>query len=152
MKYKLIAVGKVKRSFLREGCDYYKSLLNKVAGVEEIEVSEVKHSSVVEIQRGESEKLSAKTKGFIIALDEKGKRFTSKDFAEYVEKKAVQGINDMSLIIGGAEGLSEELRESADLLMSISDFTLPHELARVNLFEQLYRVETIRMNHPYHKG
>ncbi len=84
---------------------------------------------------------------FIIALDERGEQFSSHGFAKLIEKQ----IQPISFIIGGAYGLSDELRGKANLLLSLSEMTMPHALARVVLVEQIYRAYTISQNHPYHK-
>jgi 23S rRNA (pseudouridine1915-N3)-methyltransferase len=84
---------------------------------------------------------------FIIALDERGEQFSSHGFSKLIEKQ----IQPISFIIGGAYGLSDELRNKANLLLSLSEMTMPHVLARVVLVEQIYRAYTISQNHPYHK-
>lgn len=84
---------------------------------------------------------------FVIALDELGERFTSKTFSLMLER-----INSpICFVIGGAYGLSSDVREKSDMLLSLSDMTLPHIMARVVLVEQIYRAYTISANHPYHK-
>ena len=83
----------------------------------------------------------------IIALDELGMQFSSHNFAERLEKF----VQPISFFIGGAYGLSDEVRSKANLLLSLSEMTMPHALARVVLVEQIYRAYTISQNHPYHK-
>ena len=83
----------------------------------------------------------------IIALDESGMQFPSIDFANNIEKIA----KPISFLIGGAFGLSDEVKQKSHLLLSLGKFTLPHVLARVILIEQIYRAYTITTNHPYHK-
>jgi 23S rRNA (pseudouridine1915-N3)-methyltransferase len=85
---------------------------------------------------------------FIIAMDERGAKFTSQEFSHYIQKKISQPI---TFIIGGAHGLSQEVKERANFLLSLSDMTIPHLLARAILVEQIYRAYTISQNHPYHK-
>jgi 23S rRNA (pseudouridine1915-N3)-methyltransferase len=84
---------------------------------------------------------------FIVALDERGMQFTSHEFSEKIEKI----IQPISFVIGGAYGLSDEIRNRANLLLSLSNMTMPHVLARVILVEQIYRAYTIATKHPYHK-
>ena len=84
---------------------------------------------------------------FIIALDEIGSQFTSKEFVGRLNKI----MQPISFIIGGAYGLSDEVRDKAHMLLSLSKMTMPHIMARVMLVEQLYRAYTINENHPYHK-
>lgn len=83
----------------------------------------------------------------LIALDENGMQFSSIDFANNIEKIA----RPISFLIGGAFGLSNEVKQKANLLLSLGKLTLPHVLARVILVEQIYRSYTITTNHPYHK-
>ena len=84
---------------------------------------------------------------FIIALDERGAQFTSHEFVKLIEKQT----QPISFIIGGAYGLSDELKSKANMLLSLSAMTMPHLLARIILVEQIYRSFTISQNHPYHK-
>lgn len=84
---------------------------------------------------------------FIIALDETGSQFTSAEFSKYIEKQ----IKPISFIIGGAYGLSNNVKKKANFQISLSKMTMPHIMARVMLIEQLYRAYTISENHPYHK-
>lgn len=84
---------------------------------------------------------------FVIALDELGKKFTSEEFSLKLERVT----RPICFIIGGAYGLSSEIRDKADMLLSLSDMTLPHVMARIMLVEQIYRAHTISINHPYHK-
>ena len=84
---------------------------------------------------------------FIIALDELGKQFTSIEFSKSLEKIS----QPICFIIGGAYGLSSEVKAKANTLLSLSNMTMPHIMARVMLIEQIYRAYTISENHPYHK-
>lgn len=84
---------------------------------------------------------------FVIALDELGKKFTSEEFSLKLEKIA----RPICFVVGGAYGLSSEIRGKADMLLSLSNMTLPHIMARIMLVEQIYRAHTISANHPYHK-
>ncbi len=85
-----------------------------------------------------------------VALEERGKEFTTTAFAEWLERRSGEG-RDLAFLIGGADGLSSEIMESADLRLRLSAFTLPHALARVVLAEQLYRAVSILAHHPYHR-
>jgi 23S rRNA (pseudouridine1915-N3)-methyltransferase len=85
-----------------------------------------------------------------IALDERGKSLTTVQFSKHLETW-MGGGREVYFIVGGADGLDEELRRSADLVLSLSSLTLPHALVRVVLAEQLYRAASIIRNHPYHR-
>ncbi len=87
----------------------------------------------------------------VIALDVRGKRLSTEQFAEHLERWRMSGDN-YSFIIGGPDGLSAQCLERADQRWSLSDLTLPHPLVRVLLAEQLYRAWTITANHPYHRS
>ena len=87
----------------------------------------------------------------IIALDEKGKTLSSPEFAGAIQNFANLGNSNLAFIIGGADGLSEELKKRADLVLSFSKMTFPHLMIRSFLTEQIYRAYTIINNHPYHR-
>ena len=84
---------------------------------------------------------------FIIAMDEKGEQYSSQEFSDKIEKIT----QPISFIIGGAYGLSEEIKKKANMMLSLSNMTMPHILARLILVEQIYRSYTISQKHPYHK-
>ena len=86
-----------------------------------------------------------------VALDEHGREFTTEAFSKWLERSSGEG-RDIAFLIGGADGLSPEIRKAADLTLRLSAFTLPHGLARVVLAEQLYRAVSILQNHPYHRA
>jgi 23S rRNA (pseudouridine1915-N3)-methyltransferase len=94
----------------------------------------------------------SRTSPVLVLLDSRGKQFTSEQFAEWLGRQRDQGKQRIVFAIGPADGWSDEARGRADLLLSLSAMTLPHELARVVLCEQLYRAFTILSGHPYHTG
>jgi len=98
------------------------------------------------------EKLRGRTAPVLLLLDSRGKAFTSEEFAAWVGRQRDNGIQHLVFAIGPADGWSAKARESATLLVSLGAMTLPHELARVVLVEQVYRAFTILANHPYHGG
>jgi 23S rRNA (pseudouridine1915-N3)-methyltransferase len=100
----------------------------------------------------ESEKLLGKIKSsdYVIALDEKGKDFTTVAFSQVLEKQLHASSKRIVFIIGEAHGLTEEMRTRANLLMCLGKLTLPHELARLVLAEQLYRVTNLLGGGKYH--
>ena len=87
----------------------------------------------------------------VIALDERGKKFGTSALADFLQTKKDQGTRALTLIIGGAEGLDEKIRQKADLTLSFSDFTFPHMLMRPLILEQLYRCFSYSAGHPYHR-
>ena len=150
MKYQLVTIGQLKRGFVREGCRHYLGRLEKYAKVEVTELKEGKgHAEEVKVQEGEA--LLRASSGYLIALDERGKETRSAELAARVTTLENQSVGQISLLIGGAEGLSNEVKRRVNESWSLSKLTLPHELARLILLEQLYRLETIRAGHPYHR-
>jgi 23S rRNA (pseudouridine1915-N3)-methyltransferase len=96
--------------------------------------------------------LGARPKGApLIALDEKGARWSSRTFAERLALWRDQGVADLAFAIGGADGLENTVREQADLALSLGAMTWPHLFVRAMLLEQLYRAQQILAGHPYHR-
>jgi 23S rRNA (pseudouridine1915-N3)-methyltransferase len=98
------------------------------------------------------DKSAGRTAPFLILLDSRGKQLSSEEFAQLVAKHQGQGTQQLLFAVGGADGFSDEARKTAGLQLSLGKMTLPHELARVILLEQLYRAFTILKGHPYHCG
>ena len=94
----------------------------------------------------------SRTTPYLVLLDSRGKQFTSEQFAGWLGKQRDDGRQVILFAIGPADGWSEEARKRADLLLSLGSMTLPHELARIVLCEQIYRAFTILSGHPYHTG
>ena len=89
---------------------------------------------------------------FVVLLDSRGKQFTSEEFARLIESHQSGGTQTLLFAVGPADGFSEKALKSASQLLSLGKMTLPHEVARVILLEQLYRAFTILKGHPYHSG
>ncbi|HSQ98176.1 MAG TPA: 23S rRNA (pseudouridine(1915)-N(3))-methyltransferase RlmH [Rickettsiales bacterium] len=87
----------------------------------------------------------------IIVLDERGKIITTNEFCELITKYQNNSVGEVSFIIGGSDGLSQEVRDKADFVLSFGKMVFPHLFVRVMLVEQLYRVYTLQNGHPYHK-
>ena len=134
MRYRVVAVGRIRDAALRAACDEYLRRVQRYARVEEREVKD------------EARILEA-----IVALSERGKPWTSAELADRTAEWEMDG-RDVALAVGGAEGLSAPVLDRAELLWSLSPLTFPHELARVIVYEQLYRAYTIRRGEPYHRG
>ncbi len=154
MRYRIVAVGRVRVGYARDGCERFLSRLRSLAQVEVVEVREGRGADATQVRRQESDALRAVAAGGgrSVVLDERGRSFTTAALAEYVSALELRGTSRLDLLLGGAEGHDETLRSSADECWSLSPLTLPHELARLVLLEQLYRIETIRAGHPYHRG
>ena len=140
MQYRLVAVGRMKNPALRAACDEYIDRLRHYTKVEEREVKE------------EARVLGAVPEGTrLVALTRRGEEWTSEQLAEWIGRWEMEG-RDVTLAVGGSETLPDEVLRKAERLWSLSRLTLPHELARVVVYEQLYRAHTIRRGEPYHRG
>ncbi len=95
------------------------------------------------------QKLPART--VLVAFDERGKPMTSRDFSRIVQECAGKGVSDLAFLIGGADGLDPDFRGEADHILSFGRLTIPHQLVRILVMEQIYRATTILTNHPYHR-
>ena len=93
-----------------------------------------------------------KNNGKKILLDQNGQNIDSKEFSSMLLNLANVGCNKVNFIIGGSNGVSSELKNNVDMMLSFSKMTFPHILARIILLEQIYRAETIILKHPYHKN
>ena len=140
MRYRVVAVGRVRDAALRAACDEYRERLRRYTHVEEREVKE------------EARVLGAVPKDTrLIALSRTGQQWTSEQLAERTGRWELEG-GDVAFAIGGADGLPDGTLQAADAVWSLSRLTFPHELARVLVYEQLYRAYTIRRGEPYHRG
>jgi len=140
MRYRVVAVGRIKDAALRAACDAYIERLQHYTKVEEREVKD------------EARVLGAIPEGArLVALTRRGEEWTSGQLAEWTGRWEMDG-RDVAFAIGGADALPDDVLRKAERLWSLSRLTLPHELARVVLHEQLYRAYTIRRGEPYHRG
>lgn len=112
---------------------------------------EKKYDSIDKKKKIEAEKIASHISGsFVVALDEKGKLYDSKEFA-YKISWWKQNFSCLTFIIGGADGLDNSMLDKADAILSFSKMTFPHQLIKLFLYEQLYRSSAILTNHPYHR-
>lgn len=152
MKINIICVGKIKERFFTDGIDEYKKRLSKFCDFSIIEVAEASNiENLNKKAEAEGKLLSSKASGVIVCLDGKGKLLSSEEIAEFIKEKQVSGNSTISFIIGGSNGLSKEVLDKADLVLSFGKITFPHQLFRVVLTEQIYRAFTIIAGLPYHK-
>lgn len=152
MRYRLIAVGRLKRGFYASACQHYAERVRHLARLDIVEVREGRARDAATVRQQEGAALLTAAQGRTILLDEAGRHFDTTGLAEHVARMEVAGIGQISLLIGGAEGHAPATRQRSDERWSLSALTLPHELARLVLLEQLYRIETLRGGHPYHRG
>ena len=124
-----------------------------------IEVTEIppergrQSESDVSIMRAESARLMSALpdRGHVVVLDERGRQLDSLKFAKWLERMTLEQPHGVTFVLGGDVGLAEQIRQRADTLLSLSAMTLPHQIARVVLLEQIYRACTLMRNIPYHK-
>lgn len=158
MKLTILCVGKLSLPFLKEGSEEYHQRLKRYLPVDEIELKEEKRggkkATADFVRNSEAAALMTRIPpgSYVIGLDEKGRRLSSEKLAATMEKHMNQGTGNLCLIIGGAYGLSDELRQRCDSLLSLSDMTMTHQMARMFLYEQLYRAMTIIRREPYHNS
>lgn len=158
MKIVIVCVGKIREKYFRDAVLEYSKRLGKYVNLEIVEVADEKapetlsgaEEEIVKNKEGEKIFKSVK-KGYNVALALEGQKMTSVGFSEFISRSMVRGINQINFIVGGSLGLSDNVLKTADVLLSFSDMTFPHQLMRVILLEQIYRAYRIIHNEPYHK-
>ena len=148
----VLAVGKL-RPFYRDACDEYGKRVNRYLSFVEVEIREGRGSTAAAMERDEGQRLIAKVppRAVVVALTREGSQWSSTDLASRLERWT-QESGPIAFLIGGSTGLSREVLDRSDHRWSLGPLTLPHELARVVVVEQLYRGFTILRGEPYHKG
>jgi 23S rRNA (pseudouridine1915-N3)-methyltransferase len=142
MKIRLALLGKTRRSECRAMLDDYAARIKRYA---EIEITEVREDSAA------LRKLEFPPAATIVLLDAAGKQHTSAEFARWLGRERDRGVREMVFLCGGADGFPESVRKQATAKISLTSLTMPHELARVVLAEQIYRGFAILAGHPYSK-
>lgn len=155
MKIKVICIGKTGKDFLVNGEREYLNRLKHYLPVEKIELPDLKNARKLSQDQVKTEEGKALMKMIdsgdqVILLDEKGKHYSSEQFASFLQKRFNQGGKSLVFIIGGAYGFSEELYQRAQGRLSLSSMTFSHQMIRMIFFEQLYRAMTIQRGEPYH--
>jgi len=154
MRVRFIVVGKTKKDFIKMGEQFYLQRLLPFCQIEQVVVrssSELKGQSQEKIKKKEGQKILTKvgSDDLLIAWDEKGRQFSSLELADEIEKIFDQG-KKLVMVVGGAFGLSAEVKKRVDYIWSLSALTFTHEMARLLVLEQLYRAMTIIKGVPYH--
>lgn len=159
MNITILAVGKIKESFYREALSEYQKRLGRYCRLEIVEVADEpapeKASLAQEelIKEREAQRILKRLRenSFVITLEITGKKYDSERFAKELENLALAGRSQLVFVVGGSLGLHRSVSERADLKLSFSDMTFPHQLMRVILAEQIYRAFRIINGSPYHK-
>jgi len=155
MNINIICVGKIKEKYILDGIQEFTKRMQAFGKLKIFELKEDgndsnRNMSIEKESKSILETLE-KNKGFKILLDIQGKNFSSEDMASQIEKIGLNGDSTINFIIGGSYGVSEDIRKSADLRLSFSKMTFPHQLMRLILIEQIYRWFSIIKNTKYHK-
>jgi 23S rRNA (pseudouridine1915-N3)-methyltransferase len=153
MKLIVAAVGKPRNAALAAAIEHYESRAAKYWPLEVREVREepARGAPVALVKEKEGERLVSRLEGAtVVACDERGTAMSSSNFASFVQE-ARERASDLAFVIGGAYGLADAVRDRAHTRLALASWTLPHELARLVLAEQLYRAGTIIRREPYHK-
>ncbi len=159
MAVKVIAVGKLKEKYLKDGCDEY---IKRISGFDKIEVVELQDEKIPnnasiqdeeKIKKIEGERIlkHISTDDYVITLCIEGKTLSSENFAKKIDELKTYGDSNQVFIIGGSLGLSDEVKNKSKLKLSFSPMTLPHHLMRLVLLEQIFRAYKINSNQTYHK-
>ena len=140
-RIRILAIGKLKRAWVAEGVAFYRKRLPGLEVVELKDNTPAKEAEAIRAARKPAERL--------VLLSEEGRQLSSVGLAELLGGWASERL---ALVIGGADGHDPTLKQQADVLLSLSELTFPHELARLMLVEQLYRASTILQGGPYHRS
>ncbi|GGD02341.1 23S rRNA (pseudouridine(1915)-N(3))-methyltransferase RlmH [Pontibacillus salipaludis] len=159
MKITIISVGKLKEKYLKQGIQEYEKRLSSYASIDLIEVPDEKapenlsEAQMEEVKQKEGERILAKVNpdAHVVTLEIEGKMLTSEKLAKELDQLATYGKSKVTFIIGGSLGLSDEVMNRSDFALSFSKMTLPHQLMRLVLLEQIYRAFRINRGEPYHK-
>lgn len=159
MRINIVCVGKIKEKYLKLGIDEFKKRLSKYCKLEIIELDDEKapenlsDKEMEMIKDKEGKKILAKIKdnSYVIALAIDGKNLSSEELADTINKLGIRGVSNITFVIGGSLGLSDEVLSRADYKLSFSKMTFPHQLMRLILLEQVYRSYRINNGEPYHK-
>lgn len=159
MNITIVSVGKLKETYLKQGIEEYIKRLRPYAKIEMIEVPDEKAPETLSaaeeerVKQAEGERLLNKISQdtYVIALAIEGKQLSSEELAKTLDDLAVHGKSKIVFVIGGSLGLGREILQRADLKLSFSKMTFPHQLMRLILVEQVYRAFKIKRGEPYHK-
>jgi 23S rRNA (pseudouridine1915-N3)-methyltransferase len=153
MRISILSVGKFENSPQKAVFETYLKRLKWKIELRELELKNSQSMPIEKAKTGEEELILKALRPFskMILLDEKGRQFSSRDFAGLISGFALAGDSDLTFVIGGADGFSPALLKKAPLKISFGLMTLPHLMARSILIEQLYRAQSIIAGHPYHR-
>lgn len=152
----LVCVGNIKEKFFVEGVKEYQKRLNAFCKLNIIEVKESNfnsptNSEIEIIKQNEAKEIKKHLTKYNILFNIQGKSLTSVEFANFISKKQIESLSELTFIIGGSYGVTDEIKNLVQYNLSFSNLTFPHQLFRVMCLEQIYRAFTIINNKTYHK-
>lgn len=155
MKITLLTVGKTDKDWVRQGMDIYMSRLKHYIPFNVVEIPELKNVSAltkdqIKTREGDLILKSLRPTDDVILMDERGKQYSSVEFAKILQDKISYIGKDIVFVIGGAYGFSQAVYERADSKISLSRMTFSHQMVRAIFVEQIYRAFTIMRGEPYH--
>ncbi len=153
MNINIICIGKIKESFYRDAVAEYAKRLTRFCKFNIVELAEsrLEGNEINKVKLNEGKSILSKLKGYVIILDLGGNMLSSPDLAEKIDSLQSSGVSQISFVIGGSYGLSDEVKQKADFSLCFGKMTYPHQLMRVILSEQIYRAFMINSNSEYHK-
>ncbi|GGM28265.1 ribosomal RNA large subunit methyltransferase H [Paraliobacillus quinghaiensis] len=159
MQIQIVSVGKVKEKYLKLGIAEFEKRLRSYCKLTMDEVSDeqapeqLSDKELYQLKQKEGERILNKIKPnqYVVALDIQGDNWSSEQLAREMEKLSIHGKSQVSFVIGGSNGLSDDVLKRADQKLSFSKMTFPHQLMKLILLEQVYRSFRIQKNEPYHK-
>lgn len=154
MKILVVAVGKLRKPYFRDGCEDYIRRIQRLSPFEVREIKPGKGDDIGSAQKSEDERILAVLDSVAFktaALHDRGERVSSEKFARLLKEVEMSGATGLAFVVGGANGLGKKVLDQADSSLSLGTMTMSHELARLVLFEQIYRAQTILRGVPYPK-
>lgn len=152
MKCQIIWIGKSRDQWIKQGIDEYSARIERYVPITIVELKDEKDAACEDGKRREAERLlkQISSNATLIALDERGDQMDSRQLAQFVSKLRDAGTSELVFAVGGAYGFSDQVRNRADKLLSLSRMTFTHQMVRPFLLEQIYRAFTIINKEPYH--
>ncbi len=155
MRIKLVLIGKTDSDFLKQGIEEYTKRLKHYLNFNMViipDIKNVKNLSEIQQKQKEGELLINQigTGDFVVLLDEKGKEYSSVEFSKFIEKQMISGLRNLTFMVGGPYGFSDEVYKKANSKLALSRMTFSHQMVRMIFVEQLYRAMTIIKGEPYH--
>lgn len=158
MNITVICVGKLKEKYWQDAIKEYSKRLSSYCNLNIVELKETRlqgnsMADEAAVKYGEGQEILKKIKDsmYVVTLEVKGKKLSSEDLAAKIEDLSIRGNSNIAFVIGGSLGLDQAVSKRADMKLSFSDMTFPHQMMRVILLEQVYRAFKINRNETYHK-